>query len=65
MFSFAIQRGKKDTECLIQPLQSFKVTFETESIILGVNKSPESRGFLLIPAFTFDQNSSIGFKKGE
>lgn len=61
----SIQRGKKDAECLLQPRQSFNVTFFIECIILGVKGSLESREFLLIPAFTSDQNSTIGFKENK
>lgn len=63
--SLAIHRGKKLTECFIQPRQSLRVTWVTASIIRGVKRSVVSNGFLLIPDLTFDQNSSIGLRKGD
>ncbi|KAI7866878.1 hypothetical protein BDF14DRAFT_1727516, partial [Spinellus fusiger] len=52
-------------ECLIHPSQSFLATFPADSPIRSVRRSSAVNGVLLTPAFIFDQNSSIGFKKEE
>ena len=58
-------RGKKDIACLIHAWQSALVTLCTESQIRSLSRSSALSAFLLIPAFTFAQNSSIGFRNGE
>ena len=60
-----LHRGKNDIACLIQAWQSFLVTLFTDSQIRSLNRSSVFSAFLLMPAFTFDQNSSIGFRNGE
>jgi hypothetical protein len=65
LVSFRLHLEKNDTAGRIHAWQSTRVTTWTDSQMRSLNRSSAVNAFRLTPAFTFDQDFSMGFKKGE